>query len=164
MSTLLTAVDVPDQGLAHFREAQPANTMGGTFTSGAWRTRVFNTTVSNTITGATLNTSTNVITLPAGTYDIHWSAPGTSCAAHTSRLVESGASSTLIMGQGALSSSASTTMGSAYGRGRIILAAQTDVRVEHQCATTRATDGLGRAANIDSQIEVYAEIWIKRIL
>lgn len=163
MSTLLSAADVSDFGLAHFREVQSANTSAGTFTAGGWRTRVLNTTVINTITGLSLNTGTNVITIPAGTYDISWAAPGTSCAAHITRILNTGSSTTLIMGQGALSSSASTTMGSAYGKGRVVLAAETTITIEHYCATTRNTDGLGRAANLDSQNEVYTEIWIKRI-
>ncbi len=39
----------------HVRDEQLQNTAGGTFTSGAWRTRTLNTVKTNTIGGASLS-------------------------------------------------------------------------------------------------------------
>jgi len=50
------------------QERYAAGTTGPTLAGGAWVTRVLNTTVTNTIPGATI--SSNRITLPAGTYYI----------------------------------------------------------------------------------------------
>ncbi|MBK9322713.1 MAG: hypothetical protein IPM97_07165 [Bdellovibrionaceae bacterium] len=54
-------------------DEKPANTAGGTFTSGSWQTRTLNTTRFNTIPGASL--ASNQITLPAGTYYVRAVAP-----------------------------------------------------------------------------------------
>jgi hypothetical protein len=52
---------------AVFEEQQTSGTNGGTGSNG-FNTRLLNTTVANTITGASLGS--NQVTLPAGTYDI----------------------------------------------------------------------------------------------
>jgi len=61
-------IDQEFSAMAIFEDQKADGTDGGTFTSGAWQTRVLNTTSHNTITGASL--SANQITLPAGTYHI----------------------------------------------------------------------------------------------
>ena len=64
----------------HIQDQKPQGTNGGTFTSGAWRTRDLNTVLTNTITGASL--ADNQITLPAGKYYVEASAPAYQTFAH----------------------------------------------------------------------------------
>lgn len=161
MSTLLPAVDASDLGFAHFREQQTAGANGGNFVSANWRTRILNTTIVNTISGASL--VANAITLPIGVYDVSWTAPGVSCGANITRLFNVTAGAVLALGQTSLASTASTTQIYATGASRITLGVRSEIRIEHWCGATRNTDGFGRAANLDSQDEVYAEIWIKRV-
>ena len=47
-------------------DQKAANTVGGTFTAGAWQTRTLNTVATNTIVGASVTAST--ITHPTGNY------------------------------------------------------------------------------------------------
>ena len=72
LQTLIDALELK-HNLLHIRDEKAQNTAGGTFTSGAWRTRDLNTVKTNEITGASL--AANQITLPAGTYWVEWSAP-----------------------------------------------------------------------------------------
>lgn len=48
------------------QDQKTSGTDGGAITAGAWRTHVLNTTIKNTISGASLGS--NQFTLPAGTY------------------------------------------------------------------------------------------------
>lgn len=57
------------------RNEQAAGTNGGTFTAGSWQTLTLNTTVDNSIAGA--SRSSSQVTLPAGTYSVSaWSPIG----------------------------------------------------------------------------------------
>ncbi len=159
-TTFINGVRV-GSGMAHFREQQVANTAGGTFTTGAWRTRTLNTTVNNTINGASL--ASDLITLPAGVYEIVWNAPAHQCGVHISRLFN-----TTTSAQVALSSVGRANSGVAVGTlsiGRIFLTltALSALRLEHNCGTTRATDGFGLACNLDSQPEIFSEVWVKQL-
>ena len=67
-------------------EQQTADTQGGTFTSGAWRTRTLNHEITDADSIVTL--SSNQFTLINGTYTIEWLAPALRCGRHVSKLVE----------------------------------------------------------------------------
>src|SRR5690242_14620433 len=58
---------------AVYRHLVADDAAGGTFTSGAWRTRTLNEELRNTL-GASL--ASNQITLPAGSYYAEWWAVG----------------------------------------------------------------------------------------
>jgi hypothetical protein len=90
--------------LYHVREQQTASTQAGTFTSGAWRTRLLNTEVTDEIAGSSL--SSNQITLPAGTYFIKAVAPAVNVNAHKTRWRNITDGTTTIVGMAAHASSA----------------------------------------------------------
>src|SRR5687768_2319629 len=69
--------------ILHLVDEKAANTAGGTFTTGAWRTRTLNTEKLDEIT-STL--ASNQFTLPAGTYNIVASAPAFFVSRHQTRL------------------------------------------------------------------------------
>ena len=70
--------------LFHVRDEKASNVDGGTFTSGAYRTRDLNTTKANDIEGASI--SANQIILPAGTYYMEASAPAFRVERHKTKL------------------------------------------------------------------------------
>jgi len=145
--------------LLHIRDEQASGADGGTFTSGAWRTRVLNTVVTNEISGASV--SSNVITLPAGTYYVSIRAPGLGVGAHKAKFRNTSDSSDTIIGSNADISSISAITES-FIRGKLTIAGTKNFEVQHQCQTTKTTDGFGEAAGF-SVVEVYAEamIWKK---
>lgn len=147
--------------LLHVREQQVANTDGGTFTSGAWRTRTLTTEVTNEITGASL--ASNQITLPAGTYEIDALAPAVSVGAHKAKLCNITDTADTIVGQSMQNDAATGLHGSlAVVRGRFTIAAQKVFELQHRCATSRSTTGLGSASNL-GVIEVYSDVMIRKI-
>lgn len=154
------AANAFQSALLHVRDQQTANTDGGTFTSGAWRTRVLNTSVTNEITGASLGS--NQITLPSGTYYIEASAPGNSCAQHVAKLKNVTDATDTIIGTVEQATTSVQQSCRSMIRGRFTIAAQKVFEIQHQCVTTKATVGLGAAANL-GVVEVYADCQIWKV-
>ena len=152
-----TIVGAPQ--IFYVEEQQNANTAGGTFTAGAWRTRVLNTEVLNTIPGASL--ASNQVTLPAGTYWIEAAGPAAYVNGHRTKIYDITNSADLLVGRSHLcmvSGGNSDTILNDYARveGKIVLTASTVMELQHWCITTRATNGLGYPTNIDSLKEKYS--------
>ena len=145
--------------LLHVQDQKAQNTAGGTFTSGAWRTRDLNTSLTNEITGASL--AANQITLPAGTYYCDWSAPAqdNGASTHQTRLQNITAATTLRIGQSCINGGSLTTF--SRGGGRFTLGSSSVIELQHQISATQVTDGLGVAANFTT--EVYSDIRIWKI-
>ncbi len=142
--------------LLHVRDEKAANTSGGTFTNGAWRTRTLNTETTNEIADASL--SSNQITLPAGTYWIEARAEGHAVARHKLKLYDTTNTTDIILGVSADSGNA----GPSLVIGRFTLAGVVVLELQHRCTTTRASDGLGRESNY-AVIEVYADVRIWKV-
>ena len=83
--------------LLHVYDLKASGESGGTFTSGAWRTRVLNTVGTNSIPGAMLDA--NQVTLPQGLYFAKGFAPCISVNNNALRLQSvSSTSTTLLIG------------------------------------------------------------------
>ncbi len=145
--------------LLHVREEQTANTGGGTFTSGAWRTRVLNTTKTNEISGASLGS--NQITLPAGTYFIHAEAPGCGVNNHKAKLYNITDSADVIIGTSE-GNNANVISTSSKVCGRFTIAGAKVFEIQHQNNGTVATVGFGQPSNL-SVVEVYTEVTIWKV-
>jgi hypothetical protein len=145
---------------------QKANaTDGGTFTSGAWRTRDLNTIQSDLYGLARV--SSNQITLPGGTYRAHIMCPATSVSRHMARLQNITAGTTLLWGS-SMPTVGTATGTSAYGSnaivtGLFILTDQTVLEVQHQCGSSKGTDGFGfgtgNSFTVDHETFTVAEFW-----
>ena len=145
----------------HIQDQKSTTTNGGTFTSGADRTRDLNTSLTNEITGASL--ASNQITLPAGTYYCEISAPGADVEEHRAILYDTTGSAILLIG----TSEWSFDTGSGSGittksiiSGRFTLSVESVLEVRHRCKTTTGTYGFGNAHGF-GEVEVYtdAKIW-----
>jgi hypothetical protein len=147
----ITIIAAPDYILV--REEQSANTHGGTFTSGAWRTRVINTEVSDA--GGHCSIGSNQITLAAGTYECRISAPALAVESHKARLYNISDSADELIGQSQYTSSLTNAQNESVIVGRFTITASKIFEVQHRCQTTKATVGFGVAANLDSKIEIY---------
>lgn len=129
---------------------------GGTFTSGAWRTRDLNT--ENDDSGGHCSLSSNQFTLQPGTYDIEVLAPGYGVLGHVVRLYNVTDSAEVVKGTTAYN--ASGDAGYTVLRHRFTIATAKTYRIEHRCDTTLATYGFGVAAtwgdsNIFTQVTLY---------
>jgi hypothetical protein len=160
MSPLRVAQAIAAIGLSvlHVQDQKAANTDGGTFTSGADRTRTLNTAVTNTITGASL--ASNQVTLPAGTYIVVASVPGFEVESHRAWLYNITAAATTLLGSSEFSAHTSSNS-NIYGV--FTVAGATVFEIRHRCSVTKATDGFGAAANFNSANEVYTNALFVKI-
>lgn len=153
---------VPASGAMNYiciQDQKAQNTAGGTFTSGAWRTRDLNTEVADT--GGNAGVASNQITLDAGTYRCLIFCPACYCEQHQARLQNVTDNTTLLLGTSARAQATLTRVvgSSSVIMGRFTLAAQKVIEVQHCCNTTRNTDGFGEASNFTTEIYTTAEFW-----
>ncbi|MCB0156471.1 MAG: hypothetical protein KDF65_16860, partial [Anaerolineae bacterium] len=138
-------------------------TDGGTFTSGAWQTRVLGT-LDNPGSYSWISIGSNQITLDAGTYIIEWSAPAFFVDGHQTRLRNITDASTAAVGSREWTASSDSQQTRSTGTTQVTIASSKAFEIQHRCGTTRATDGFGRS-NLDSfgeQIEYTQVKIIKR--
>ena len=146
--------------LLHVRDEKASGNAGGTFTSGAWRTRTLNTQVTNEITGASIDTGTSIMTLPAGTYEVLARAWGYYCQGHQARLQNVSEATTALLGSNAYSHNTGSGKGNdSLVRGRFTIASSKTFELQHRCAATRATDGWGSALSWGTEIYTDVLIW-----
>lgn len=142
---------------AVFEDRKGTGVDGGTFTSGAWRTRDLNLTVRNFNNFATL--TTNQITLPAGSYYFSWSTPAYLVGSHQSRLRNA---TDGTFSYGTTERTDVDVMTRSVGSCVETLAASKVFDLQHRCVTTRATDGFGVGAGFGNDV-VYARLEIWRV-
>jgi hypothetical protein len=162
---VLTAAQLNDvvdnfADIAIFNETQASGTNGGTFTSGSYVKRTLNTTVVNNITGCSIASS--VITLPAGTYHVFASAPAFAVNNHKSRLRNTTAGTNLQIGSTMYTASGSLVTTLSEVQAYFTLTASTTIELQHQCATTKTTQGLGIECGFGDS-EIYSQITIIRV-
>ena len=127
-------------------DQKAVNTAGGTFTSGAWRTRDLNTEVSDPNNNCAL--ASNEFTLTAGNYGLLIaSAPAFYVNRHQIRLYRVSPSPDNVA-LGSLAYSSSALVDGIQTRSFIFfvigtLANDTTFRVEHRCEVTKTGNGLG---------------------
>lgn len=149
--------------LFHVQDDKSSGNDSGTFTAGAWRTRTFNTVLTNEITGASL--SANQITLPAGTYWVEGSAPAYAVDRHKTRLYNVDDSSEELVGTNGFAYSTNLVETRSFVVGLVTLGAEKTLELQHRCATTKTTNGFGNKVGSAFTVtnETYSDIHIWRI-
>ena len=154
-----------ERRIAVFEQQKPTTEHGGTFTSGAWRDRILNTTVE-AAAGITLDGS-NQITLAKGhKYLVSYSCPAYLTNRHQARLYNVTTPDTQNVGSNEYSSSTSPRSSTrSFGECIVDLtAASTDevFKLQHRCEVTRADVGFGIASNFGED-EIYSQIRVERL-
>jgi hypothetical protein len=143
------------------RDEKAQGTDGGTTVGNTTATRVLNTLVDNTISGASL--ASNQITLPAGTYRFRGRAPISAGNTHKAYLYNVTAGAVAIYGT-AENGSVSTAddLSNTYSEvvGRISLAAPAVFEVRHFTSSSFSGLGWGNATNIAGMNEIYTVVEI----
>jgi hypothetical protein len=138
-------------------DRQAGATAGGTFTSGAYQTRVLQTVKRNVNSCAAL--ASNEFTLLAGTYYVEWEAPAYGVDGHNTRLYNVTDAVSIESGSPGFSANGNPTQSWSFGQEIITLAGTKSLRIEHQCATTQATTGFGRASAFGTETYTKVKIW-----
>lgn len=145
--------------MACFQHTTASPTDGGTFTSGAWQTRVVNTTQFNNITGASL--AANQITLPAGTYEVTASGAANSCSQHVLALYNVTDAAHTMYGSSAYSAAGNPSTNSVI-MGRFTIASTKVFELRHRCAVTVATTGYGYDSTF-SITNIFAQVAFQKV-
>ena len=151
---------------AIFSHELSAGSEGGSASSGGFSTRTLNTTILNTISGASL--ASNVITLPAGNYIIEATGcfqGGIQRTKHRFYNTTDGATvATSLNAEGVTTVTASQQNGFIQNLvGYFEITASKNFEFQYSVSTTDNTDGLGGAANLHSALEVYAVVKLQKV-
>lgn len=136
-------------------------TAGGTFTTGAWRTRTLNTKRYDPASMVSL--SGNQFTLGPGTYEIEWTCPAYDVSGHQTRLYDVTGSAQAALGSVAFCPNTSGIQTISTGSFVVTIAANNTYRIEHICQVTVATYGFGTYCGFGVG-EVYSQVTIRKIL
>jgi hypothetical protein len=156
---LKVACITPGMWAVIIEDQKAQNTHGGTFTSGALRTRDLNTLVLNVGTLASL--ASNRFTLPAGTYDIEWSTPAYGVDSHQSILHNYTDNALVSIGTSEYNYSSPYASNRSFGAAHTTIAESKEFEIRHRCTTTRNSSGFGVACNFG--VEVYTCVKIKKV-
>jgi hypothetical protein len=144
----------------YVRDEKPNGTGGGVATNGA-TIRTLNTVKANTISGASL--SANTVTLPAGTYEYVGSVPGMGVNAFQAELWNVTDIARIDVGTSEYATSAGSVPSRSFVRGVFTISASKSIQLRHlQVNGASGTFGTA-AANANSVVEVYSELWIKKV-
>lgn len=146
--------------IAIIEDQKTQNTAGGTFTSGADRTRDLNTEVSDL--GALVTVASNQFTITnPGTYKITWSAPASVVGNHQSFLYNITAAAEVKRGTSESTTASATVATRSVGSTVVVLAASAVFEIRHRCNTTSSTSGFGPAVNFG--IEVFTRVEVQKL-
>lgn len=142
------------------RDEKSQGSNGGTFTSGAWRTRVINTEVIDTHNLCTL--SSNQFTLLAGTYRIKSRAPAFVVDRHRSRLYNITTISQVLLSSSGYTDSTRNNLDYSTIVGQFTIGTTTTFEIQHYCQTTYNTFGFGVGTNFGGN-EYFTEVELWRL-
>lgn len=152
---------VYSSNIMYVRREETSGTVGGTATTGSLQTMTLNTTVTNGITGASL--STNLVTLPAGTYRITARAPFYRTDGGYIQIYNASDSTEIAQGANFFSSASSGDIEIAHAYGIVTLASSKNISMRYRCTTGANTSNLGTAKSYASINEVYNEMIIEKV-
>lgn len=156
----LAAGTLAPEYYACFADERANGTQGGTFTSGAWRTRPLQTERTDSNNIATI--AGDNITLQAGTYRFRAWAIANGVDAHQVRFRKtSSGGATIAYGTTAKAPAATVVSTISMVEGGFTIAAPETFSLEHSCETTKAGTGFGDPAGFGG-VEVYAVVEIFR--
>jgi hypothetical protein len=141
------------------RDVKTSGTNGGTFTSGAWRTRDLNEI--NTDSPADITLASNQLTFSAGTYMIQARCPAANVTFHQAMLYSITSSQTLKYGSNAYCSTSLAETDSVLHL-KITFGTSHIVELRHRCSSTSSVNGYGAACSFGGD-EVYSTLVIQRL-
>jgi len=138
-------------------DQKSSTTDGGTFTTGAWRTRDLNAELRD-IDGI-VSLSSNQFTLAAGSYLVRASAPAHRVNNHQIRLRNITDSSTTEFGTSEWSHYSYATTTRSFLSAQFTITGSKAFEIQHRCSTTYSSIGFGRTSDFGA-IELYTLVEI----
>jgi len=141
------------------KDVKANGTNGGTFSSGAWRTRDLNTLEGNT---DFISLNANQFTLDAGTYVIEATSQAFRVDRHKLRIQNITDGVTEFYGLVARSPDINSTVGYAVAIGQVSIISQKVFELQHKSNVTQNSQGFGLATSLGGD-EVFSIIKITKI-
>jgi len=157
-SSISSVVNPWGAAMSYYRDEKSASVDGGSFTSGSWVTRTLNTEVYDE---NSLTLSSNRISLGSGDWIVQARAPAYGVEDHQVRLYNYSDSTVIAVGTSmhtAAISASTFVENDSWVFAKFTLASTKSIELQHRCATTRASNGLGNGNTWGTN--VYAELWI----
>lgn len=161
-------------GVLHAQLQKSSGTDSGeAVAAGSWGDRLFNTSLKNTIVGASINTTTGAITLPAGTYKIRAICPskmGNTSVGIRARVYDSTNTTALIQGPNTLMLQTPNGAGTDLSRldpevhGYFTLTAQAVIKIQTFGISGTSPVGTGYGVISSGQSEVFNDVLIEQML
>lgn len=145
--------------VAFIEDAKAANTAGGTFTAGAWRTRDLNLVRGDT---SIVTLASNQFTIGPGEWLIEATAPGYLVNANIVKIRNVTDSTDLAIGTVETTSSSYFTQTRSKVVARVNLTTSKTYEIQHRGATTQATNGFGNPGNLGEN-EVYTQVILTQL-
>ena len=142
---------------------EAAGVNSGNAASGSWITRPLNTIMKNDIPGASL--SSNVVTLPGGTYEVVAVGGGYYMNGYQTRIRDTTNNTTLVVGSSEHSpaTGADQSQSKSHVYGEFVLSDTATVEFQMQVQNTRNGDGFGTSQNF-GEVEVYSQVEFRRVV
>ena len=135
------------------------NENGGTFTSGAYRTRALQTEITDV--DNIVSIANDQFTLPnAGNYLIKWSCPARQVSRHHTQLYNITDSQTVEFGTTEVNSNASSIETRSFGSARVSITGSTVFEIQHRGQYTKTTSGFGINTDISGADSIYTIVEI----
>ena len=141
-------------------DKKDSTTAGGTFTSGAWRTRDLNTKIADPDNIVTIPASNDQFTLQAGSYLIEANAPGYHVNRHTLRIQNITAGTTVQVGQTVYANATNTVANNSFVVARVTITGSTVFEIQHRSQSNHANNGMGVQTEINGVDSIYTTVKI----
>ena len=146
-------------GEAVIRDVKSTGTDGGTFTSGAWRTRDLNTLEK--IGNIDVSLSSNQFILGPGMYRIKVTAPAFAVNRHQCKL-RNVTDSDETIGSSSYADAANSVQNESSVEDILTLTEQKTFEIQHRAETTSSPNGFGVSCNFGVS-EVYTTVYIEKV-
>lgn len=156
-----TEITAMRRKLLHVQDQKASGTAGGASVSSTWTKRTLNTTVTNEISGASINASSQII-LPAGAYEIEATAPADASGKHKAALKNITDGTYEVVGTTEYTAAGTNVMTHSKISKRFTIASQKTFEIQHWVDNGDAV-GFGIAAG-SGQIEIYTDVKIWEII
>lgn len=155
----ISSINIPQQSKikAILEDNKTTGTDGGTFTTGALRTRALNTEVYDPDNIVSL--SANQFILIPGSWYINWSAPAFTVARHKTQLQDITNAATVKLGSSEYANNATPAQTRSVGSVVVSVSATTTYEIQHICEVTQAANGLGVSGGFSTEVYTRVEIY-----
>jgi len=147
------------------KDIKPAGTAGGTFSGGAWQTRVLNT-IENAMSYSWISLASNQFTLQPGTYEIEASAPAQGVNQHQAKIRNITDGTDAIIGTSEYTTNANTgyVPTRSLVHGSITITSAKVFELQHRANSSYSANGFGEPSGMVTGLsEVYSIIKIRKL-